>query len=190
MEEVKIGKQVWMKINLNVDKFQNGEIIPEAKTDEEWKKAGENQEPAWCYYDYNPVNGDEYGKLYNWYAVNDSRRIAPNGWHVPTNKEWLALIKFLGGEDVMGDKVKNVYKHHWEDPKNIATNESGFSGLPGGYRYYLGIFANLGSNGNWWSASELNISNAYFLYLLSNSSKGYFHHDEKRNGFSLRCVRD
>jgi uncharacterized protein (TIGR02145 family) len=64
------------------------------------------------------------------------------------------------------------------------------TGLPGGYRYYLGIFANLGSNGNWWSASELNISNAYYLYLLSNSSKGYFHHDEKRNGFSLRCVRD
>lgn len=95
---VTIGTQVWMKENLNVSTFRNGDPIPEAKTDEEWKRAGEEGKPAWCYYDNDPKNGTKYGKLYNWYAVNDARGLAPSGYHVPTDEEWRVLIDFLGNE--------------------------------------------------------------------------------------------
>ena len=103
-EEVTIGNQIWMTKNLNVDKFRNGDPILEAKTDEEWQKAGEKKQPAWCYYDNDPKNGEQYGKLYNWYAVNDPRGLAPEGYHVPTDAEWTQLSDYLGGEDVAGKK--------------------------------------------------------------------------------------
>ena len=104
---VKIGNQVWMAENLNVDKFRNGELIPEAKTNEEWRKAGENRQPAWCYYDNDPENGRYYGKLYNWYAVSDSRGLAPKGLHVPSEAEWLTLIDYLGGKRERDSLRKN-----------------------------------------------------------------------------------
>ncbi|MFZ9583254.1 MAG: fibrobacter succinogenes major paralogous domain-containing protein, partial [Crocinitomicaceae bacterium] len=107
-QTVTIGTQVWMTKNLNVSTFRNGDPIPEAKTDEEWKKAGENQQPAWCYYDNNPANGAKYGKFYNWYAVNDPRGLAPEGYHVPTDAGWTQLSDYLGGEDVAGKKMKST----------------------------------------------------------------------------------
>jgi len=93
---VEIGEQVWMAENLNVSTFRNGDPIPQARTQEEWKKAGENKQAAWCYYDNNPANGKKYGKLYNYYATSDPRGLAPNGWHIPTDSEWKTLIKYLG----------------------------------------------------------------------------------------------
>lgn len=105
-QTVTIGTQVWMTKNLNVSTFRNGDPIPEAKTDEEWKLAGENQQPAWCYYDNNPANGAKYGKLYNWYAVNDPRGLAPQGYHVPTDAEWTKLVNFLGLD--AGKKMKSA----------------------------------------------------------------------------------
>lgn len=105
-QTVTIGTQVWMTKNLDVAKFRNGDPIPEAKTDEEWKKAGENKQPAWCYYDNNPANGVKYGKLYNWYAVNDPRGIAPVGYHVPTDAEWTKLEDLLGSD--AGKKMKSA----------------------------------------------------------------------------------
>lgn len=90
---VTIGSQVWMTKNLNVDKFRNGDPIPQAKSEEEWKVAIENKQPAWCYYDNNPANGVKWGKLYNWFAVNDSRSLAPKDYHIPTDSEWTTLIK-------------------------------------------------------------------------------------------------
>ena len=110
--EVTIGNQVWMTKNLNVDKFRNGDVIPEAKSEEEWKKAGEEGKPAWCYYENDPANGAKYGKLYNWYAVNDLRGLAPEGYHVPTNDEWTVLIDYLGGGEVAGKKMKS--KSGWD----------------------------------------------------------------------------
>lgn len=190
MEEIIIGNQIWMQHNLNVETFHNGDPIPEMKTDDEWAKAGSEKTPAWCYYGNNPDNGNVYGKLYNWYAVTDPRGIAPNGWHVPTSKEWSELSKYLGGEDTMGDKMKSTDVQYWVNPENKATDKSGFSGLPGGYRYYLGMFANIGSNGNWWFASELDNFSAYFMYLISNDGKAHFHHNYKKNGYSLRCIKD
>lgn len=107
---VTIGTQVWMKENLNVSTFRNGDPIPEAKTDEEWKAAGDAKQPAWCYYDNDPNNGAKYGKLYNWYAVNDSRGLAPEGWHVPTDQEWTDLIGFLGDDAGKKMKSKSVFE--------------------------------------------------------------------------------
>ena len=98
-DDVKIGKQIWMSKNLDVSTFRNGEAIPEAKNAEEWAKAGENKTAAYCYYDYDSKNGKVYGKLYNWYAVNDSRGLAPNGYHIPSDAEWKILTVILGGEN-------------------------------------------------------------------------------------------
>jgi uncharacterized protein (TIGR02145 family) len=106
-QTVTIGTQVWMTKNLNVATFRNGDPIPQAKTDEEWVKAGENKQPAWCYYNNDPANGTKYGKLYNWYAVNDSRGLAPVGYHIPSDAEWTKLTDFLGGEGVASAKMKS-----------------------------------------------------------------------------------
>jgi uncharacterized protein (TIGR02145 family) len=108
LNHVKIGTQVWMAENLNVNKFRNGDIIPEAKTNEEWQKAIENQQPAWCFYDNSIANGVKFGKLYNWFAVNDPRGLAPFGWHIPTSDEWSVLINYLGGYKVAGTKLKST----------------------------------------------------------------------------------
>ena len=190
-KEVTIGKQVWMTQNLNVDKFRNGDPIPEAKTDEEWSKAGENGEPAWCYYNNNPDNGDRYGKLYNWYAVNDPRGLAPEGWKIPSDEEWSRLADFLGGESVAGTKMKST--DFWADyggKSGNGTNESGFSGLPGGLRYHDGSFLNVGKNGNWWSSTEIDSFNAWHRILnYSNGSVNWYYYN-KENGFSVRCLRD
>jgi len=104
---VTIGAQVWMAENLNVERFRSGDPIPEARTDEEWKQANANKQPAWCFYDNDPSNGTLYGKLYNWYAVNDPRGLAPEGWHVPTDVEWTIHTDGLGGEEMAGKKMKS-----------------------------------------------------------------------------------
>jgi uncharacterized protein (TIGR02145 family) len=184
---VTIGSQVWMTKNLDVSTFRNGDPIPEAKTNEEWEKAGENQQPAWCYYDNDTANGAKYGKLYNWYAVNDSRGLAPIGYYIPSDAEWTKLNDFLGGEKVADTKMKS--KSGWAENGN-GTNSSGFSGLPGGHRSY-GSFFDVGENGFWWSSTE------NFTYLGS-IRKLYYDHPEivyrnlynERNGFSVRCLRD
>ena len=105
--EKKIGSYTWMTANLNVEKFRNGDLIPEAKTPEEWRKANESQSPAWCYLNNDPANGWKYGKLYNWYAVNDFRSLAPEGWHIPTIHEWLNLIEHLGKGEIAVEKMKS-----------------------------------------------------------------------------------
>ena len=112
-ETITIGTQVWMTKNLNVDKFRNGDPIPQAKTDEEWKTAGENKQPAWCYYDNDPANGAKYGKLYNWYAVNDARGLAPAGYHVPSDAEWTILENQLGSDAATKMKSTSGWKG-WE----------------------------------------------------------------------------
>jgi uncharacterized protein (TIGR02145 family) len=107
-QTVTIGKQEWMTENLNVDKFRNGDPIPEAKTNGEWELASKNKQPAWCYYNNDPQYGAKYGKLYNWYAVTDPRGLAPVGYHVPSDAEWTKLTDFLGGESVAGEKMKST----------------------------------------------------------------------------------
>jgi uncharacterized protein (TIGR02145 family) len=106
LKTVKIGSQTWTNENLNVSTFRNGDVIPEAKTDEEWRAAFINKQPAWCYYENDVKNGNKYGKLYNWHAVNDPRGLAPDGFHIPTDEEWNLLFDYLGGFRVAGGKMK------------------------------------------------------------------------------------
>jgi uncharacterized protein (TIGR02145 family) len=184
-QTVTIGNQVWMTTNLSVDKFRNGDPIPEAQNDDEWTKADENRQPAWCYYENKAANGITYGKLYNWYAVNDPRGLAPEGFHVPSDDEWTTLEEFLG--DAAGKKMKS--KNGW-DYDGIETNSSGFSGLPGGLRYYFGAFELIGNFGYWWSTKEYYIGCAYYRILSSgfdNLSRSF---NSKGNGLSVRCLRD
>jgi uncharacterized protein (TIGR02145 family) len=122
-KSVKIGTQTWMAENLNVSTFRNGDLIPEAKTKEEWEKAGKEGKPAWCYYDNDPKNGAKYGKLYNWYAVNDHRGLAPAGWHVPTDTEWTTLGDQLGSDP--GKKMKSTSGwDSWEEDLTCKNCES------------------------------------------------------------------
>lgn len=189
-KEVTIGTQVWMTKNLNVDKFRNGDPIPHAKTDEEWKKAAFYGEPAWCYYINQPDNGDRYGKLYNWFAVNDPRGLAPEGWKIPSDEDWRRLTDFLGGKDVAGAKIKS--KSGWEASGN-GTNESGFSGLPGGFRDADAEFLRIGSHGYWWSSTETSRYSRYYAWFrrLSYGYGSVRRSDyDKDNGASVRCIKD
>ena len=187
-KEVKIGNQVWMAENLNVEKFRNGDPIPHANTLAKWRKAGQEGKPAWCYYDNDPANGKIYGKLYNWYAVSDWRGLAPEGWRIPSDADWSKLVKLLGGRRVAGGKLKSTY--YWKSPNTAATNETGFTALPGGYRYFDGTFNYIGSIGNWWSATESNTNSAWDRGLYYSSSRVSRFNYGKADGFSVRCLRD
>ncbi len=185
--EVKIGNQTWTAENLNVDKFRNGDAIPEAKTNEDWLKAGEEGKPAWCYHSNDTANGKKYGKLYNWYAVIDKRGLAPAGWHVSTDAEWTQLIDHLGGKDVAGKKMKSTTS--WNQ-NGSGTNESGFNGLPGGGRNALGTFMDIGGLGLWWGAAAndaAEVWNRALFYNVANAIRG---NGNKGGGFSVRCIKD
>ena len=188
---VKIGEQVWQAENLNVDRFRNGDEIPQVRSAAEWAAAGERGEPAWCYYQNDAENGKIYGKLYNWYAVNDARGLAPKGWHIPTDEEWTFLTDYLGGEEVAGGKMKTTGTTYWESPNEAATNESGFSALPGGYRDFDGGFDDFRSYAFFWSATEgASDGNAWYRYLFNyNGPVGGFI-NSKSVGASIRCLRD
>ena len=181
--EVTIGNQVWTSKNLDVSKFKNGEEIPQAETKDQWKAFSDANEAAWCYYE----NKTEYGKLYNWYAVNDPRGLAPAGYHIPTDAEWTTLTNYLGGETIAGAKMKS--KTGWENDGN-GTNSSAFAGLPGGYRYYFGYFNGIGVFGNWWSSSESSTSSAWSRDLSYGDGDVNRNDANKQNGFSVRCLRD
>jgi uncharacterized protein (TIGR02145 family) len=187
VQEVKIGNQVWMIENLDVENFRNGDLIPQAKTAEEWENAGKNNEPAWCYYDNDESNAAKYGKLYNWYAVNDPRGLAPEGYHIPSNTELTELTDSLGHENVAGTKMKSI--SGWYESGN-GNNSSGFSALPGGYRYINGSFSDLAKVGNWWSATEVDTSNAVSRFLNYYNTDAFNYNSDKKNGFSVRCMKD
>jgi len=183
-----IGTQQWMRENLDVLTYRNGDIIPQVTDAIAWAALTTG---AWCYYNNDVANGAIYGKLYNWYAVNDSRGLAPAGWHIPTDAEWTTLSTLLGGESVAGDKMKTTGTTRWTTPNAGATNESGFAGLPGGGRYSAGTFSSVGSLGYWWSATESNSTDAWSRYLDYNSGSLYrYDYFYKKNGFSVRCLRD
>ena len=186
-QSVTIGTQTWTTLNLDVATFRNGDAIPEAKTIEEWAAAGDNKQAAWCYYENNAANGTKYGKLYNWYAVNDSRGLAPLGYHIPSDTEWTKLSDYLGGEEFAGKKMKNL--SGWLDEGN-GNNSSGFSGLPGGFCTISGNFRYVGDFGVWWSASEYDDSDAWGLGLVSAYSNLHRDYSIKSFGKSVRCVED
>ena len=182
---VRIGSQTWASANLNVTTFRNGDTIPEARTNEEWVAAGQSGSPAWCHYNNDPKNGPIYGKLYNWFAVNDPRGLAPTGWSIPAAADWAQLAVFLGGPDAAGTKMKSTTR--WTEGYS-GSDESGFNGLPGGYRVENGIFLNLGSIGTWWSATEGKSGTALDHYLGQRGSLGRSNNNRQR-GESVRCIK-
>jgi len=184
---ITIGSQNWAPKNLDVASYRNGDPIPEVQDASAWANLTTG---AWCYYSNNTANGTTYGKLYNWYAVNDARGLAPNGYHIPTDAEWTTLSSYLGGTVTAGGKMKEAGTSHWLSPNTGATNSSGFTGLPGGVRDYNGSFYVIGANGNWWGSSEYDTGFAWFRYLNSDNGDVNGYYDDKRIGFSVRCLKD
>jgi len=160
-----------MTENLNTDRFRNGDIIQEAKTDKEWVMAGWEGKPAWCYYDNNPANGKKYGRLYNWYAVNDQRGLAPEGWHIPTKAELETLASSVGNNS---NALKAVGEGHGYYG-GAGTNTTDFSALFAGYRYGSGYFYYLANNTNYWSSTVYAATTAYNLNLYYNDTSITFH---------------
>ncbi|WP_298220536.1 fibrobacter succinogenes major paralogous domain-containing protein [Flavobacterium sp.] len=185
--EVRIGNQIWMTRNLNVSRYRNGDPIPQVTSIIQWKNLTTG---AWCYYNNDPANGAKYGRLYNWYAVNDPRGLAPIGWHVASDSEWTTLTAFLGGEAVAGEKMKTT--EGWSVP-NLATNSSGLSSLPAGGRNFEGIFYNLGNYCDYWSTTnETDASSewAWIRFLIFNNTQAYRSASPKKGGLSVRCIKD
>jgi uncharacterized protein (TIGR02145 family) len=171
---VKIGKQIWMAENLNISTFKNGDPIPEARTNEEWEKAKDEQTPAWCYYDNDPANENKFGKLYNWFALNDPRGFAPKGWHVPSDTEWNTLTNYLGGEEIASDKLKNY----------------DFKALMGGKRMRDCNFGDKNSCGYWWTSTESDKNGAWERQIYFDIEGTNRNTDSKYCGYSVRCVKN
>jgi uncharacterized protein (TIGR02145 family) len=181
---IKISKQEWMAENLKVEHYRNGDEIPQVQDKEEWDNLTTG---AWCYYDNKSENGTTYGKLYNWYAINDPRGFAPDGWHIPTDEEWTTLTDFLGGLDVAGTKMKTSFG--WDEDFG-GNNNSGFSALPGGYRMHEGYFSNKGINAIFWTSTEYNSEQSWFRNVIGSIPDVYRPHYGKDFGLSVRCVKD
>lgn len=186
---VKIGDQWWMAENLKTTKYSNGDPIPNVTDSLAWENLNTG---AYCNFDNDESISTIYGRLYNWYAVNDSRNIAPVGWHIPSEDEWTTLLEYLGGGIVAGGKLKERGSSHWNSPNREATNESGFTALPGGYRSINGAFNEMGVGGNFWSSTEKSATRARYHDLVYYSpASGYRHGDvAKGYGFSVRCIKD
>ncbi len=174
--------------NLSVGTFRNGDTIAEIISAADWIKAGNDGTPAWCSYDNDSLNHAVYGKLYNWFAVNDPRGLAPVGWHIPSDSEWTVLTDYWGGEAVAGGKMKTT--SGWDSGGN-GTNESSFTALPGGSRHGNGNFVDeIGGYAFWWSSTESASGSAYIRYLDYTNGKIMRASDGRKAGFSVRCVKD
>jgi uncharacterized protein (TIGR02145 family) len=188
---VRIGTLWWLQENLRTSRYRNGDPIPVVPADGQWKTLTTG---AYCLYDNQGFNDTIYGKLYNWYAMNDSRGLCPAGWHVPSDNEWTETGNFLGGSGSAGGKMKSTGTLEagsglWYAPNKNATNTSGFSGLPGGYRINYGTFYSTGNVACFWSASDT-VLNGWNYILDANNGELYRTFNLKTNGFSVRCCRD
>ena len=183
---VTIGTQVWMVENLKTTKYNDGTAIPNITDNSTWAALTTG---AYCW-NNNDINFKViYGALYNWFAVNTGK-LCPASWHIPTDSEWTTLINYLGGESLAGGKLKEAGIAHWQNPNKGATNETGFTALPGGSRYYAGAFSFSGSGGCWWSSTAYSSVYAFYLTLNSDFTSADFLFQSKYYGFSIRCIKD
>jgi len=184
---VAIGNQIWMKENLKVSKYRNGESIATGLSNTTW---AETTAGAYAVYNNDASINSTYGKLYNWHAIADPRNVCPTGWHVPNDAEWTTLTSLLGGESVAGGKMKSTGTQFWFSPNVGATNESNFTGLPGGYRYDSGTYGYNGGLGAWWSSTAQDSNNAWYRYLFYYYGAAYRFDSNKHYGYSVRCIKD
>ncbi len=183
-----IGTQEWMAENLKTTIYRNGNSIPNLTDNALWQGLSTG---AWAFYNNDSQFDCPYGKLYNWYAVSDSRNLCPAGWHVPTDEEWTTLTTLLGGQSIAGGKMKSAGTQYWLSPNNAATNESGFSGLPASTRASNGTFDDVSNGGSiFWSSSEANTATAWSRLLSYTSTGATRSNYINRNGFSVRCLKD
>jgi uncharacterized protein (TIGR02145 family) len=188
---VQMGTQVWMKENLKTTKYRYGLAIPDVTDLTQWASISTG---AYCWYDNEITNKDIYGALYNWFAVSTGN-LCPLGWHVPTDAEWTTLISYLGGEAVAGGKLKETGTDHWASPNTGATDEKGFTALPGACRF-TGTsldpegFAGIRSGAIWWSASEFDATTAWASSIVFNDSKIFKGNLPKNIGTSIRCIKN
>jgi uncharacterized protein (TIGR02145 family) len=188
LPNIVIGTQQWMSKNLDVAFYRNGDPIPQVTDPAVWIGLTTG---AWCYYGNDSTRGNKYGKLYNWYAVNDPRGLAPQGWHVPSDAEWTTLEITLGGSSVTGGTMKEAGTLNWTSPNTAGNNNSGWAGLPGGHRNNISNFSLVTTNGLWWSATEsFSGTNAWYRLLSYNNGNILRNDVDWRNGFSVRCLRD
>lgn len=183
-QTVKIGKKWWMATNLRVTHYRNSDPIPKVTDITEWQSLSTG---AYCNYRNYDSYSETYGSLYNWYAVNDSRNIAPEGWHIPTDNEWKDMIDYCGGDDIAGGQLK--FTDGWY---TNGTDDYGFSGLPGGCRDKQGSFGDEGFSGSayFWSSSANTRFDASCYCLYYSSAYIYRYIKDNRYGISIRCVRD
>jgi uncharacterized protein (TIGR02145 family) len=181
-----IGTQIWMAENLKTTKYKDGTAITCPGTN--FTLWANNTDGAFASYNNDAANKNAYGALYNWHAVN-TNKLCPSGWHVPSNDEWATLVTYVG--DNAGGKMKEAGTVHWQTPNEGATNESGFSALPGGDRTYMGAYELIGESGNWWSSSEYRYNIALSRGMNYFSTEVYYNNDMyKGYGFSVRCIKD
>lgn len=186
-QTVVIGTQTWMVSNLKTTRYRDGSGIQNVPDASAWENLTTG---ALCEYDNDPANNTAYGKLYNWYAVNTGL-LAPQGWHVPTDAEWTVLENYLGNDNLTGGKLKEKDTLHWWPPNTGATNETGFTALPGGERFSTGSYYNIRYNGYWWTSSTgTDPGYGYYRSMDFNLSTVIRSDDYKTGGLSVRCIKD
>ena len=184
---VKIGLQIWMVENLKTTKYNDGGSIPLVTDNTSWISL---TTPGYCWYNNDvDIYKADYGALYNWYTVNTGK-LCPQGWHVSTDTEWTILTTYLGGQYLVGGKLKETGTVYWNSPNSGATNESGFTALPGGLRFYNGAFSNHGTYGNWWSATEGGATYAWSWNIYCCDAQVQRSTNENYFGFSVRCLKN
>jgi uncharacterized protein (TIGR02145 family) len=180
---IKIGDQYWLNKNLRTTRLNDATAIPLVTDNALWNS---RTTPAYCWYNNDEATyKNPYGAIYNWHAVNTGK-LCPSGWHVPSTAEWTALINFLGGESVAGGKIKEAGTSHWASPNNAATNETGFTALPGGYRNFG--FTGMNTSGPLWSSTELPVGYAYNTGLIYYNGSLAIGYNAVYWGFPVRCV--
>jgi uncharacterized protein (TIGR02145 family) len=185
-DTVLIGNDEWMTENLSVKKFNNGDLIPEAKTDAEWLLAGQDKMPAWCYQNNDPENGEKFGIIYNYYAVSDPRGIIQDAYHLATDAEWNNLIKTTGGADKAGGKLKDP--QYWGS--KVKSNGVGFNARPGGLRIFDGGFSNMDKSIYFWTSTEESVLTHFYYRIQSENDKVDRNYGFINYGMYLRCVKN